>query len=255
MEHLLETAKTAAVAAGEAIMELYDTTEFETKGDGSPVTIADKQSHEVLLKHLSQTDIPVLSEESAGISLPYPERLWIIDPLDGTKDFIHKTNDFAVMIGLVENGVPVLGIVYAPTSRTLYFARKGIGAFKEIDGHTTLLKVQQGDRRLGIRSRTHHTPEAAAAMAKLGAEEVICGGVGIKAMRICESAGDFFFYPNAPLGEWDVCAPAIILEEAGGTATDQHGNPLAFGTKDHTIEHGAVFSNGSYHKEIIEAIA
>jgi 3'(2'), 5'-bisphosphate nucleotidase len=141
MNELLTIAIEASKKAGEEIMRLYATTAFETKNDGSPVTIADTRSNEILMERLGKTGIPILSEELEGVSLPYPKQLWIIDPLDGTKDFINKSNDFSVMIGLIEHGVPILGVVYAPALDTLYFATKGNGAFVTKGEITSTLTV------------------------------------------------------------------------------------------------------------------
>ncbi len=255
MDTLLKKVIHAAQEAGDEIMRLYTVTEFETKADGSPVTIADMRSNEILTTHLASTNIPILSEESMGIPLPYPERLWIIDPLDGTKDFIKKNGDFSVMIGLLEHGKPVLGVVYAPAHKALYYAMRGAGAFVERDGIVTPLAVSQRsdqDLRL-IRSVNHFSPRMEAVGKKLSATFHPHGSIGIKAGLVSEDIGDFFFsWGN--LGEWDVCAPEIILTEAGGTVTDCLGNPLSYGTVTHKIEHGLVFSNGACHTRLLQAI-
>ncbi len=255
MDTLLTKAILAAKEAGDEIMKHYAVTDFETKADGSPVTIADTRSNKILTEHLASTGIAILSEESVGIPLPYPEHLWIIDPLDGTKDFIKKNGDFSVMVGLIENGRPVLGVVYAPAHKTLYYAVKGDGAFVERDGIIKKLAVSERsekDLRL-IRSVNHFTPRMEAVGEKLSATFHPHGSIGIKAGLVGEDLGDFFFsWGN--LGEWDVCAPEIILIEAGGTVTDCFGNLLSYGTTDHKIEHGLVFSNGACHSRVLEAI-
>lgn len=256
MNQLLDTAKIAAHEAGDAIMKLYADTDFETKTDGSPVTVADGVANDILLTHLTETGIPILSEESIGIATPYPERLWILDPLDGTKDFIHKTGDFCVMIGLLEHGKPILGVVYAPAHDTLYYATKGNGAYKEHAGVTEKLVV--ADTHTGalrfVRSVNHFTEGMQTVSEKLEAEHVPRGSIGVKAGVVAENMGDFFFYPNAPLGEWDVCAPQCILEEAGGIVTDTYGNPLVYGNKNHRIEHGALFSTKACHEHVLTTI-
>lgn len=255
MDTLLQIAIVAAREAGAKILELYTTTDFDIKTDGSPVTIADTSANEILHKHLKETDILILSEESTGVPIPYPSKMWIIDPLDGTKDFLNKTGDFSVMIALLENGRPTLGVVYAPALDTLYYATKGGGAYVLKNGVTTRLQV--GNRDTGtlrfLRSVNHYTPNMAQVAEKLGAELCPRGSIGIKAGLLGEDAGDFFFSWGR-FGEWDVCAPEIITEEAGGHVTDCLGHELVYGTLDHLVEHGILFSNGACHEQVLDAI-
>ncbi len=260
MDELLTTAVEAARAAGREVMALYETTDFETKGDGSPLTVADTKAHDTLVMRLQKTGVPILSEEStaeasAGISIPYPERLWIIDPIDGTRDFLKKTGDFAVMIGLLEHGRPVLGVVYAPAWDKLYYAVRGEGTHLEHGGALKRLSVSgSGDPLRCIRSVHHFKARDASAIERLGAVTLPHGSIGIKAGLIAEGAGDFSFSWGS-LGEWDVCAPEIITTEAGGRVTDTNGNPLFYGTKDHRIVGGMIFSNGACHEEVQRTIS
>jgi 3'(2'), 5'-bisphosphate nucleotidase len=255
MNPLLAIAIQAAKEAGREIRNLYETIAFETKTDGSPVTLADTRSNEILLHILKATGIPILSEESGHSSDVYTARLWIIDPLDGTKDFLAKTGDFSVMIALLEKGQPILGVVYAPEYDTLYYAEKGAGTKIEKKGGLESLKC--GTRTTGLRalvSRTHPNTLLEEVIAKFGATSEARGSVGIKSGLLAEDAADFFLY-TGKLGEWDLCAPQLILTEAGGTVTDLHGAPLTYGNPDHRIQNGAVFSNGACHKAVLEAIA
>jgi 3'(2'), 5'-bisphosphate nucleotidase len=135
-EQYLETVKTAALTAGKHILDIYDNFDFqiEYKQDASPLTTADKKSHDIILSYLEKTCLPVTSEE--GTAIPYSERktwqqYWLIDPLDGTKEFIKRNGEFTVNIALIEDGAPVLGVVYVPVNNTLYYAEKGKGAFME----------------------------------------------------------------------------------------------------------------------------
>ena len=259
MDTLLETAIHAAREAGARVMELYETTDFETKTDGSPLTVADTSSHEVLVAHLSPTKIPILSEESSesanDFTSGYPERLWIIDPIDGTRDFLKKTGDFAVMIGLLEHGRPTLGVVYAPAQDKLYYAVRGEGAYLEHGGELKRLSVSgSGNPLRCIRSVHHFKVRDASVIEKLGAITLPHGSIGIKAGLIAEGVGDFSFsWGN--LGEWDVCAPEIITTEAGGKVTDTNGNPLSYGTKDHRIVGGMILSNGACHEGVQRTLA
>ena len=131
----LTTAITAALEAGKAILEIYHSGAFdiELKGDSSPLTRADTASHNVIMSYLEATDIPVLSEE--GRDIPYKERkdwkqLWIVDPIDGTKEFIKRNGEFTVNIALIENQKPLIGVIFVPVTGELYFSSKEIGAFK-----------------------------------------------------------------------------------------------------------------------------
>ena len=135
MKEQLTTAITAALEAGKAILEIYHSGAFdiEIKGDNSPLTRADTASHNVIMSYLTKTDIPVLSEE--GRDIPYQERkdwkqLWIVDPIDGTKEFIKRNGEFTVNIALIENQRPIIGVIFVPVTGELYFSSKELGAFK-----------------------------------------------------------------------------------------------------------------------------
>jgi 3'(2'), 5'-bisphosphate nucleotidase len=181
--------------------------------------------------------------------------MWIIDPIDGTSGFIKSTGDFAVMIGLIENGVPVLGVVYAPAHNKLFYAHKGSGAYLETQGVTTPLQLNDTPHAplRFICSSNHFSPIMEEVRTALGAVKVPIGGIGIKTSIIAENAGEFFF-TGANLGEWDVCAPHIILEEAGGVVTDCLGGNLIYGTKNHLLERGALFAHNACHQAVLEAI-
>jgi 3'(2'), 5'-bisphosphate nucleotidase len=256
MNTLLQHAIDAAYRAGAEIMTHYATTEYTTKEDGSPVTIADARSNDILMTCLAETHIPVLSEENETRELPYPERLWIIDPLDGTKDFIAKNGDFCVMIGLLEKGEPTLGVVYAPVENVIYYAEKGSGAWrKDMQGVTALTvhTMPQNPPRF-ICSVNHFTPVMERVANEMNATKIPRGSIGIKAGVIAENQGEFFFSLGR-LGEWDVCAPEIIAREAGIVVTDIHNNPLSYGTADHRIVHGALFAHPTLHADVQKHIS
>ncbi len=255
MNPLLEKAITAAREAGKEVLSLYATTDFERKADGSPLTIADTLSNEILIRHLGETSIFILSEESSDVVLTYPPRMWIIDPLDGTKDFLKKTDDFSVMIGLLEGGAPTLGIVYAPVSDTLYYAEKNKGAYVVRNGVTTRLEtgLQSNEPLRFICSVNNFAPYMEDVAHALSAVKTPRGSIGIKAGLIGENKGEFFF-SKGNFGEWDVCGPEVIMTEAGGRVSDCNGNPLVYGTVDHRVEHGIVFSNTLCHEQILETI-
>jgi 3'(2'), 5'-bisphosphate nucleotidase len=258
MDDLLQIARTSAREASSIIMAAYGSKVFSEKDDKSPVTVTDAKVHDLLDTELSKTGISVFSEEGAGAIHPYPERLWIIDPIDGTRGFINGTGDFAVMIGLLEKGRPVLGVLHLPTTNTQYYAMKGQGAFK-VQGDALPEKLFVSDRHvpelIATQSINHSAPYMTSVAAALEVTETIkIGGIGVKAGIIAEARGDYFL-TLGNLGEWDVCAPEIITLEAGGSVTDIHGDPLTYANADGHIQNGAVFSNSACHREVLTALS
>ncbi len=224
----------AARAAGQAAMQFYGRSNHtDTKADRSPVTEADHASNKIIATqlHAAFPDDAILSEESEDNSNRLGHRrVWIVDPLDGTREFLSQNGEFSVMIALLEGEQLVLGVVYCPALDVLYYAAQGEGAFREANGATQRLRVQQpgSDVRV-IGSRSHADPVLAALCVRNGYTDVVpCGSVGIKCARIAEGARDLYVHPVSYLGEWDTAAPEIILREAGGSVTDCTGNPLRY---------------------------
>ncbi|MCG6188298.1 3'(2'),5'-bisphosphate nucleotidase CysQ [Maribellus maritimus] len=231
----LEIAIKAAVKAGEKILEIYNDSDFsvEKKADNSPLTIADKKSHDIIQEYLSKTEIPVLSEE--GRNIDYSERkdweqFWIVDPLDGTKEFIKKNGEFTVNIALAKNGKPVMGIIYVPVSKTLYFGEISLGAFmcENISGEITLDSVLKKSEKLPkpkktkkyfvVGSRSHMSPETEGyinALKQKHAEiDIISKGSSLKICMVAEGVADE--YPRfGPTMEWDTAAGHAITNAAG----------------------------------------
>ncbi len=240
MNKLLEIAIEASLAAGKRIMEIYENEDFEVdfKGDDSPLTIADLASHEIIMSYLKETDIPVLSEE--GKDLPYEDRknwrqLWIVDPIDGTKEFIKKNGEFTVNIALVEDQVPVLGVIYVPALQELYFSSKESGSFKveNITDFTSLPQIQELSTKLPLQvqkenytvvaSKSHLSPETVEYISALekehGKVESISKGSSLKLCMVAEGRADC--YPRfAPTMEWDTAAGQAICMYAGKTVMD-----------------------------------
>lgn len=242
----LITATRAAIEAGDAILGIYNTEfEVETKADQSPLTIADKRSHQIIQAGLSQYNIPLISEE--GRSIPYEERkqwniAWIVDPLDGTKEFIKRNGEFTVNIALIENQKPVLGVVFAPVQKWLYVATVDIGAYKisgsaldEIFVNSPLpmekqltalldrgekLPVAHHERKIYtiVGSRSHGTPELEAFVEQKRSEkgeiDFIAAGSSLKICLVAEGSADI--YPRlGPTMEWDTASGQAIAECAG----------------------------------------
>jgi len=236
----LDDVRTLAKQAGEKILEVYNT-EFavEEKDDKSPLTAADMASHTTIVTRLEALtpDIPVLSEESAKI--PYEERAgwqtyWLIDPLDGTREFIKRNGEFTVNIALIHDGVPILGVVYVPVSGVTYAACEGMGAIKETSGEgekpITVRKLSDGPVAV-VGSRSHQGDSLKAFLVKLGDHEIVSMGSSLKICLVAEGVADV--YPRLGLtSEWDTAAAHCVVEQAGGSLTDLEMNRLRYNTKD-----------------------
>ncbi|MGA7343046.1 MAG: 3'(2'),5'-bisphosphate nucleotidase CysQ [Terracidiphilus sp.] len=238
LSDLLPKVVALAREAGQAIMTVYAETSpaVEYKPDNSPLTQADLASHHVLLGGLARVSPgwPVISEESAEI--PFDQRrywrhFWMVDPLDGTKEFLRRTGEFTVNIALMECDAPILGVVYAPVVDKLYFAAKGAGAYKadrETVSPIKAVRAAKSTVRMVV-SRSHRAGEEDLAPFTGGAEncEFIEMGSSLKFCLVAEGAADV--YPRiGPTMEWDTAAAHCILEEAGGFVTDLDGNSMNY---------------------------
>lgn len=236
-QYLLVTAIKATIQGGSAILDVYNNEETEVtiKSDNSPLTQADEKSNAAIMGILQETNIPVLSEE--GRSILFAERkaweyLWVVDPLDGTKEFIKRNGEFTVNVALVKNGIPVLGVIYVPVNKDLYFGADGLNAFKiervgsysEVDDVNVLIaaatKLPIKDNRpfTVVGSRSHMTAETEDYIKKLeakhGEAHIISKGSSLKICMIAEGKADE--YPRfAPTMEWDTAAGHAIAKNAG----------------------------------------
>ena len=240
MKQLLNTAITAALEAGKAILEIYHSGAFdiEIKGDNSPLTKADTASHNVIMSFLTKTNIPVLSEE--GKAIPYEERknwkqLWIVDPIDGTKEFIKRNGEFTVNIALIENQKTLIGVIFVPVTGELYFSSKEMGAYKvavdlnNFDVKTFIvngdkLPLEREDKTFTVvASRSHMSPETETYVQEMrdihGEVNLISKGSSLKLCMVAEGTANC--YPRfAPTMEWDTAAGQAICEHAGFQVID-----------------------------------
>jgi 3'(2'), 5'-bisphosphate nucleotidase len=233
---LAEKATEIAHQAGAAIMEIYsrDFAIYE-KSDESPLTEADLAAHNIIVAGLEKiSSLPILSEESADIDWQTRSSwgdYWLVDPLDGTKEFIKKNGEFTVNIALISQGVPIMGVVYAPVLKQTYVGATGHGAYKITEGvkHDIAPKAhQQGDVWKVVGSRSHQSPEIQALLETLGGEsELIAMGSSLKLCLVAEGAAHL--YPRLGLtSEWDTGAAQAVVEAAGGKVTViEADNPLA----------------------------
>lgn len=222
IKQLTSLAKEASLAAGKAILEIYNSADFgvEMKGDKSPLTKADQAAHHVIVGFLEKTGLPILSEE--GKDIPYEIRkdwefFWMVDPLDGTKEFIKKNGEFTVNIALIHQEKPVLGVVYAPVLEWLYWGNQEEGAWKqEADSEPFQLQKQEGSEiKTIVASRSHLSPETQEFIDQYPGVEVLSMGSSLKFMLVAE--GKAQVYPRfAPTMEWDTAAAQGVIEALGG---------------------------------------
>ena len=238
MNELLNIAIRAAERACTEILEVYLSGDFqmEAKGDQSPLTVADKRAHAVIASILQTSQLPILSEE--GKSIPYEERknwdyFWMVDPLDGTKEFLKRNGEFTVNIALIHQQQPVLGVVAVPVTGDLFYASQDAGAFVKRDGKIIpLSKREKIDlKKTGIRvvaSRSHMSDETNAFIQSLHEPQLVSQGSSLKFMLLAEGKADV--YPRfAPTMEWDTAAAHAIVNEVGIEVLQKEGEgPLVY---------------------------
>ncbi|MCF8078245.1 MAG: 3'(2'),5'-bisphosphate nucleotidase CysQ [Desulfobacterales bacterium] len=265
MKSEIVLAAKTALAAGREILKIYETGfSVEEKADGSPLTQADRCAHEIIQAALFDTGLPLLSEEGRDIAYDQRKawhRFWLVDPLDGTKEFIHRRGEFTVNIALIENGRPVLGVVYLPTTGALYAAARGLGAWRldrkqlsilealsqELPRKSAWSKIAGDAGRLPlprraqrpftiIGSRSHGTEAVSAYVQRQekehGQVDFISAGSSLKFCRVAEGAADV--YPRfGPTMEWDTAAGQAVAEAAGAEVVEaESGRPLVYNKPD-----------------------
>jgi 3'(2'), 5'-bisphosphate nucleotidase len=233
LKELLEVAIVASEKACVEILEVYNSGDFqaEAKGDNSPLTLADRKAHQVIVKLLEQTEIPILSEE--GKNIPYAERknwkyLWIVDPLDGTKEFIKRNGEFTVNIALIENQKPVLGVVAVPVTGEVFYGAMGLGAHIKTNNQVTpLLERTPVDlKEKGLRivaSRSHMNEDTEQFIRNLKDPSLVSSGSSLKFMLLASGKADV--YPRfAPTMEWDTGAAHAVVNQVGIKVLQQNSN-------------------------------
>jgi 3'(2'), 5'-bisphosphate nucleotidase len=241
-----------ADAASEKVLHIYESDfKVQYKDDKSPITAADVASHEEIVRGLRNIsrDIPILSEE--GKSIPWEERrhwrrFWLIDPIDGTKDFTQRTGEFTVNIALIENGEPVMGVVTAPALKEAYWGLVGEGAYKrDRTGKVHRIRVAEPkDAKRVVASKNHLNEETRQFIDTLGEHELVQAGSSLKFCRIAEGHADI--YPRlGPTCEWDTAAAHAVLLAAGGRIETLEGEPLKYG-KENVLNPFFVAAGGWY---------
>ena len=255
-----ELAVRAVKEAGDAVMKIYRhdfTTTF--KKDNEPLTEADLKSNDIIKKIIATTDYPILSEESLDDKKRLDcNKIWIVDPLDGTSDFVSKSGEFTIMIALVDKHEPILGVIYWPTNDILYVAQKGGGAHKFVSGVWEKLVISKrfelSNCRV-LRSRHHLSSHEVNFLKLLNVEKFSERGSSLKVTDICSGTAELYFTMTNKIKQWDTCASNRLIIEAGGKMTDMLGNELEYNTEDIYHKNGILVTNGMIHDIITDRYA
>ncbi len=244
LSHLLPSVIEVARCAGQLILDIYENKQYESfvKNDQTPVTSADLAAHKLIIKKLTELtpDIPVLSEEAADIALEKRaqwDRYWLVDPLDGTQEFIARSGDFASIIALIENNRPVMGVVYAPVSDVSYYAYEGKGAWKipkvgsTVRINTLIHESESNTLSIAISRRQNINNITNKMSAAWNYDLVPLGSAALKACLVAEGAVDCYLRLG-PTGEWDTAATQCIVQEAGGRILSTQLQPLSYNERE-----------------------
>lgn len=234
----LENISEIAIEAGKKIMEVYAYTDFsavtEFKSDNSPLTLADKASHQIIAAYLQKLypSIPLLSEEGKQLDFNIRnnwQTFWLVDPLDGTKEFIKRNGEFTVNIALIQDNKPVLGVIYAPVTKQLYGGSAETGAFKKLPGQNAQpISVNYKKTSLvAVGSRSHADPAEGEVLSKFDIASSVSIGSSLKFCLIAEGKADIY-YRHGPTMEWDTAAGQAIVQAAGGKVLDTTGNIFTY---------------------------
>ncbi len=259
----MATARDLALRAA-ALVQTFRTGSLDVKlkGGDEPVTAADLAANELILAGL-RGKFPrdaILSEEAPddGGRLK-ARRVWMVDPIDGTRDFIDGRDGFAVMIGLCIDGVPALGAVAQPSTGVMFWGGHGLGAWREVAESKTSMTTTRIAAPPGLRSVSswsHPSSASARLRAALGIEDDLrIGSVGVKMGLVADASRDLFVYPGQQAKLWDTCAPDAILAAAGGRTTDAHGAPLDYTAASPLLPRGIVATNGAAHALVLATLA
>jgi 3'(2'), 5'-bisphosphate nucleotidase len=246
LQNRLAVAKNAAILAGKEIMKIYKTDfdkSIEIKADNSPLTIADKAANNVIIGmlHKEFPRISILSEESTSDTTRVENNwCWIVDPLDGTKEFIKRNGEFTVNIALAHKGKPVLGVIYVPVKEVLFFAAEREGAFREENGHASRIHVTDKTESLVlVGSKSHESVHLKALIS--AKQDLICdtisAGSSLKGTMVAEGAADVY-YRFGYTCEWDTAAMHCIVEQAGGIFRQIDGSEMTYNRENNLNEKG-----------------
>lgn len=261
---LLDSLLPIAAEAAAVIREVYSgdfDVQYKTPGD--PVTVADERANQIICKRLGEQfpNAAVVAEESDPSDFAGFERhsqIFFVDPLDGTRDFVKRTGDFVIMIGMVDGAAPVAGVVHAPATNTIWCGHIGHGAWR-IDGKSQPIRVSDTGALTNARivvSRSR-TPKRLAALAKeAGAPEVLrIGSAGLKAAKVADGTVDLYIAPDQAGSRWDICAPDALVRAAGGEFTDAFGQPYDYRSGELSNDRGVAAANPTLHPKVLQILA
>lgn len=254
----LDVAVQAVIKAGDAVLDIYQKKDYRTstKNDDSPVTDADLKSNKIIKEILSQhTKHQILSEEDAdNASRLSKDTIWIVDPLDGTSDFIDRTGEFTVMISLVRDKEPVIGVIGWPTEETLFVAQKNRGAFRYSNKRwekITVTQVSDISKCRAVGSRHHLSEREKLFIKRLSIGDFQSVGSSLKVGKISSGEAEVYLTTTDKIKEWDSAASHCIVSEAGGKMTDMLGRQITYNNKDVYHRDGILVTNGLLHDEIV----
>ncbi len=258
----IEVASKLALKAGKAILQVYEQDfSISYKNPNDPVTDADHQANSIIvegLQNLFPQDTVVAEESPLPQTSNFAGRVWYVDPLDGTKEFIGKNGEFSIMIGLTVDGASQCGVVYWPTKGQLFGGISGKTSWKEENGNRTLLTAthaQDIENLSLVASRSHRSSALDHIKQTLNIHrEQRMGSVGLKIAWIAQGKADFYTEPGPYTRSWDACAPEAILRGAGGKFTDVHGKPIQYGAHNFRNIHGIVATTEDCHEQVIKAV-
>lgn len=252
----LELGILAAQKAGIDVLEVYSKT-FSTqmKKDDSPITKADIKSNKTINQILNRSQHVILSEEGKDdLQRLEEDTIWIVDPLDGTTDFVNRTGEFTIMISLVKKAKPVLGIIYWPTEKILYVAQKDQGAFRHQNNKWEKICVSNTteiSQCKVVGSRHHLSEEEKLLIKRLGITSFTSIGSSLKVGKVSSGEADAYITTTNKMKEWDSCASYCIVTEAGGKMTDMLGNEITYNNKEVNHQNGILVTNGLIHDIIV----
>lgn len=258
----IDIASQLARKAAQAVLSIY-AKDFSVsfKGENDPVTEADHKANAIIVEGLEShfpQDFIVAEESPIPTDIPAEARVWYVDPLDGTKEFIAKNGEFSIMIGLTQNRSSRIGLVYWPTQDTLFVGITDDKAWVETQGERRPLRATQAKDPTGfslVASRSHRSPALSRLHEALPIqEEHPMGSVGLKIGFIAQGGADMYTEPGPYTKAWDACAPEAILRGAGGCFTDGHGNPMEYGGNNFRNVHGIVGTTRDCHERVIHAL-
>lgn len=262
LQRELELAQQTALEAGKILLDHYDTKyQVQMKAGKEPVTIADQTSSQYIIEAIQRRfpNDAIVSEESAlPTGLSREARIWVIDPMDGTKEFINHNGEFSVMIGLVREGNPVMGVVYQPTTSMMSWGVTGEGAYMAQGHKRQRLHVSNENSLEQLRvaaSRSHLTQELQDIYHQLGFRHIVqSGSLGLKFAMIARQLCHIYFNLSNLTSAWDTCAPEVILKEAGGRISNLFGYRLTYTFSHVRNRKGVLATNGPVHDYLVEQI-